>query len=596
MSTNDVLLPNKGTILNDVVIPNLVYNDNNDLIASFNIQPACKATRLKKHKFRANFVIAYNIPRITKDPQVFVASNRPTVTYNFPLPANHKKPIHYLSDFFHVQKKDGEKQLHLISKRIVFDCDEWQKSNLLSRIDLIKQTQQGEVEYIFKSMSNADFEYQLLKNNNGQLEEVKTLDDAIIAFRLLHSVWLIIRSMYQKKTKMEQKLYDYLKGFIKNKHWAHLHTAPIRSAYFYFIETQITVKYKDLNVHPNKLFQLMLDEYWRVHDQDYLYQYASEQQRDGIPEIVKQIQEVREKVDYFLSINDTRSARNQLLHGYQFTPAVNKLLINIPYLFSKKQLHLIWQVFNMIGADRLVALIDHLIMNNFYYLSTLSALKTGRGSGDFYIGLSSDLETEITSLMHICLLGFSFNQINNALQAYSATYFEECLAMYRNELAFNPNYQITHRHIRQWHDEMVAANERRQLLRKIQEDEQKKELYNKPHVSKFTKELCRGYVFKPIDNANDLFFIGDKLKNCIGWAGYIDAVISKGIDIITIYHNETLIAVMDININPQLVSPIINQAKMYNNTPAREETSLLDAIIAWSINNKVRYDASKDLL
>ena len=134
------------------------------------------------------------------------------------------------------------------------------------------------------------------------------------------------------------------------------------------------------------------------------------------------------------------------------------------------------------------------------------------------------------------------------------------------------------------------------MLKKMQEDEQKRKLYDKPHISRFTQELCRGYVFKPIQNANELFFIGNELRNCIGWSGHIDEVVDKRVDIITIYQDEKLIAVMDINIDPQFPSPMINQAKMYNNAPARKETSLLDAIIAWSINNKVRYDTSKDLL
>ena len=130
---------------------------------------------------------------------------------------------------------------------------------------------------------------------------------------------------------MERRIQDYIQGFIHNQYWCYFYSSPIRNAYFYIIERYMLVKYKDLHVHPNKIFHLYLDEYWRVHDQDYLYQPSSEGQRSEILSIVAETKKTREKIDVFLSINDTRLARNQLLHGYQFTPALNKLLINLPY-------------------------------------------------------------------------------------------------------------------------------------------------------------------------------------------------------------------------------------------------------------------------
>lgn len=596
MSKANTILQNSGDLLKDLSIPDLTSSTDRALISRFNIQPDCKITRSPQYEFRANFVVGFNIPRITKDPQIFIAGSRPVLTYKYSLPDNHKKPLHYLTDFFHVQKENGEKQLHLISECVVIDCDEWQERNLVSRIDLIKQTHQAGAEYVFKSTPNVDSAYQLLKNNNGQLEEVNTLDEAIIAFRLLHSVWIIIQSMYQKKQGMERRIQDYIQGFIHNQYWCYFYSSPIRNAYFYIIERYMLAKYKDLHVHPNKIFHLYLDEYWRVHDQDYLYQPSSEGQRSEILSIVAETKKTREKIDVFLSINDTRLARNQLLHGYQFTPALNKLLINLPYLLNTKQLHLIWLVFNMIGGDRLVGLFNTLIKDHFYHINMLNTFENGLASGEFVVGSLSVVEEQINTLMYVFLLGFSFKQIANVLEAHTVTYLQECISMYRRELSFNPNYKVTHSHIRQWHDEMVAVNQQRRMLKKMQEDEQKRKLYDKPHISRFTQELCRGYVFKPIQNANELFFIGSELRNCIGWSGHIDEVVGKRVDIVTICQDEKLIAVMDINIDPQFPSPMINQAKMYDNVPARNETGLLDAIIAWSINNKVRYDTSKDLL
>ena len=75
--------------------------------------------------------------------------------------------------------------------------------------------------------------------------------------------------------------------------------------------------------------------------------------------------------------------------------------------------------------------------------------------------------------MYVFLLGFGFKQIANVLEAHTVTYLEECISMYRREVSFNPNYKITHSHIRQWHDEMVAVNQQRRMLKKMQEDEQK---------------------------------------------------------------------------------------------------------------------------
>lgn len=356
-------------------------------------------------------------------------------------------------------------------------------------------------------------------------------------------------------------------------------------AYRYFCQTKYT-KYKELCVPKSKIDSLYFAD---LANCNYEFKYYD---NDWISRLI----ELRQQVDYYLSIGDTKSARNLFLMGYNFAPSVQKMVIGAPVVMSPELLGRLDRFITASNSSSLL-LIWRLCQEYSDSPSNSNAMEQ-------YLTLHPIIDN-LMNVIKLTELGFSIKHINNLFEKRTSykekkelfVYFEDCLTMTERLVENMPEYIVSHKNIVLWHDFLVRQlNEYDglQALSYLGDTDYVREKLSEPYESiSFQAREILGYVFKPIDRIIDLFDVGLRLNNCVGSAGYVEKLYQRLIDIILVYKDDCLLACLEVSKRQGIA---LKQAKLNYNKPVKSSIAVNQAVVQWMKDQAVDCDTSDVLL
>lgn len=520
---------------------------------------------------------------------------RPTQTHHTSIfPSLKPKLCTTLTEFRHgYNQKERRFQVDLLAEEVLIDTAALAKSKKAG-VKKFKVTPKAAVTYTFAQRKKHQFqssngptlshntsrssEYHhslvLLVTRDGNTYESTKIKDWETAFCLLSDSYMLVSRIYQRKLSWLRAVNDYFYLFITLS----LGESNQQLTRPYALLNKLVArlnseKYRDLHVNENMLMCLFSD--YSFSSPIWLYE-----DRKKVWELISK----REQVTAYLDKNDTKGARNALLGNFDFKPALAKRLLQYRVYNNNDLFILKTRLNDRFDSNQIIELWD--AMNVPYFV------KQNDSSSSYQ---ASVLVRYIKNVIDLIDLGFSFRHVINAM--YKHQNFSQDIAdimfMHTRLLTLLPDYQIATRNIADFHDQLTRSLREATSLAKLKLDRLVAEKIDKPYQSSnISNQRIDGFDFLLPTTLNQLVDIGNRLENCVGYAGYIEKVCQGKAEIIVVYENNKVIACFELAIindgttkDKKRLSLV--QAKLKHNKPISLNKDLVSATRVWLNDNKI---------
>lgn len=520
---------------------------------------------------------------------------RPTQTSSTSIfPSLKPKLCTTLTEFRHgYNQKERRFQVDLLAEEVLIDTTALAKSKKAG-VKKFKITPKAAVTYTFAQRKKHQFqssndptlshntsrysEYHhalvLLVTRDGNTYESTKIKDWETALCLLSNSYMLVSRIYQRKTSWLRAVNDYFYLFITLS----LGESNQKLTRPYELLKKLAAKlnsekYRDLHVDENVLISLFSD--YSFSSPIWLYE-----DRKKVWELINK----REQVTAYLNKNDTKGARKALLGNFDFKPALAKRLLQYRVYNNNDLFVLKRQLNDRFDSNQIIELWEAMNVPRFVKKNDLSL--------SYY---ASSLVKYIKDVVDLIELGFSFRHVINSIHKhpYFSRDVSDIMFMYARLLTLLPDYQIPTRNIAEFHNQLTRSLREATSLSKLKLDRLVAERIDKPYESGYiSNQHIDKFEFLLPTTLNQLVDIGNRLENCVGYAGYIEKVCQGKAEIIVVYENNKVIACFELAIindgatkDKKRLSLV--QAKLKHNKSISLNKDLVSATRVWLNNNKI---------